>query len=141
MARAKSETTDPAQTIGDRVRHYREERGLTPGQLAEAAGVSRSYLSELESGRGSAQRPSADALYRLAKPLGVAMSDLLGRPILIAPQRERPASLAEFAKSRDLPEADIEMLAGIEFRGERPKSPERWAFIYEAIRNSAAMDR
>ena len=38
-------------------------------------------------------------------------------------------------------EADIEMLASIEFRGEKPKTPERWAFIYQAIRNSVAMDK
>ena len=68
------------------------------------------------------------------------MSDLLGRPIIIEPTRERPPSLLQFAKQAGLPEADIEMLAGIEFRGERPRTPERWAFIYEAIRNSERMD-
>lgn len=135
--------TEPAsvQTIGERVALYRTERGLSATQLAEAAGVSRSYLSELESGRGSAQRPSADTLYRIAKALGVAMSDLLGRPVLIDATPERPASLLEFAKARKLPESDIEMLAGIQFRGERPKTPGRWAFIYDAIRNSTTMDK
>lgn len=84
---------------------------------------------------------TGEAHYRLAKPLGVAMSDLLGRPILIPTQHKRPKCLVEFAKSRNLPQTDIEMLAGIEFRGERPRTPARWAFIYEAIRNSEAMDR
>lgn len=131
---------EPDPTLGERVRNYREDRGLTPARLAEIASVSRSYLSELESGRGSAQRPSADTLYRIAKALGVAMSDLLGRPIITEPNRARPPSLLKFAKAHRLPEADIEMLASIEFRGEKPKTPERWAFIYQAIRNSAAMD-
>jgi len=69
------------------------------------------------------------------------MSDLLGRPVIIEPTRKRPPSLLKYAKDAGLPEADIEMLAGIEFRGERPKTSDRWAFIYQAIRNSAPMDR
>jgi hypothetical protein len=68
------------------------------------------------------------------------MSDLLGRPIITQPQNERPPSLLEFAANHNLPEADVEMLAAIEFRGEQPKTAERWAFIYQAIRNSVAMD-
>jgi transcriptional regulator with XRE-family HTH domain len=128
------------ETVGQRIRRFREERGLTPTELAAKARISKSYLSELESGNGVAQRPSADMLYRIGEALGVAMSDLLGRPVIIKPKRERPPSLLEFAKRANLPEADIEMLAGIEFRGEQPRTPERWAFIYQAIRNSGSMD-
>lgn len=129
------------ETVGERVRRFREEAGMSLSQLAAAAGVSRSYLSELESGRGSAQRPSADTLYRIGKALGVAMSDLLGRPIITEPNHDRPPSLLEFAKEHNLPEADVAMLASIQFRGEKPKTLERWEFIYRAIRNSAGMDR
>jgi transcriptional regulator with XRE-family HTH domain len=128
------------ETVGQRIRRFREERGLTPTELAAKARVSKSYLSELESGNGATQRPSADVLYRIGEALGVAMSDLLGRPVIIEPKRKRPPSLLEFAKSANLPEADIEMLAGIEFRGEQPRTPERWAFIYQAIRTSGSMD-
>lgn len=52
------------------------------------------------------------------------MSDLLGRPSITAAQTRRSPSLVEFAKRRKLPEADIEMLAGIRFRGEGPKTPQ-----------------
>lgn len=127
--------------MGQRIRRFREEQGLSPSELAARAGVSKSYLSELENGDGTARGPSADVLYRIAKALGVAMSDLLGRPIIIQPKHERPTSLLAFAREENLPEADIEMLAGIEFRGEQPRTPERWRFIYQAIRNSAPMDR
>jgi transcriptional regulator with XRE-family HTH domain len=129
------------ETVGERVRRFRADRRMSPAELAAAAGVSRSYLSELESGRGSAQRPSAEKLYRIANALGVAMSDLLGRPIITQPDYDPPPSLLEFARATDLPEADIAMLACIRFRGEKPKTPERWAFIYQAIRNSATMDQ
>jgi transcriptional regulator with XRE-family HTH domain len=131
------------QTIGQRIRRYREDRGLTASELAEQADVAKSYLSTLEheSEGKNVRRPSADTLYRIAEVLGVAMSDLLGKPIITAAQTHRPASLMKFAKSRNLPEADVEMLAGIRFRGGEPKTAERWEFIYQAIKNSAPMDR
>jgi transcriptional regulator with XRE-family HTH domain len=131
------------ETIGQRIKRFREERGLSASELAERAGVAKSYLSTLEHEENgkSARRPSADTLYRIAEALGVAMSDLLGKPIITAAQTDRPPSLLQFAKSRNLPEADIEMLAGIRFRGGEPKTPERWEFIYQAIKNSAPMDR
>jgi transcriptional regulator with XRE-family HTH domain len=114
---------------------------MTASELAVAAGISKSYLSELESSNGDIRGPSGTTLYRVAKALGVAMSDLLGRPVIIEPKKRRPASLLKFARDHNLPEADVEMLANIAFRGEQPKTPERWAFIYQAIKNSAAMDR
>jgi transcriptional regulator with XRE-family HTH domain len=128
------------ESIGQRIKKFREDRGITLSELAIKAKVSKSYLSELENATGNGQRPSGDVLYRLGKALGVAMSDLLGRPVITAPRRERPASLLKFAKQVNLPEADIEMLAGIQFRGEQPRTAERWAFIYQAIRNSEPMD-
>jgi transcriptional regulator with XRE-family HTH domain len=132
------------ETIGERIKRFRGERGMSPSELAEKAGVAKSYLSALEHEDKSknVRRPSANTLYRIASALGVAMSDLLGRPVITAAQGgHRPPSLVEFAKSRGIPEADIEMLAGIRFRGEEPKTPERWEFIYQAIKNSAPMDR
>lgn len=133
-----SGTTD--EPIGLRIKRFRTDRGMTATDLARAAGVSKSYLSALENGNDTQRRPSAKTLYSLASAMGVAMSDLLGRPIITTASSERPESLMEFASQRGLPEADIAMLAGIRFRGEQPKTPERWGFIYEAIRNSAGMD-
>lgn len=132
----------PAQDepIGLRIKRFRSERGMSATELANAAGVSKSYLSALEKGGGAHRRPSAKTLYSLASAMGVAMSDLLGRPIITQAPAERPESLMQFARNRDLPEADIDMLAGIRFRGEQPRTPERWAFIYDSIRNSAGMD-
>jgi len=137
---AEEDETVDTETIGQRIRRFRQERNMTASQLAGKADISKSYLSELETGTGSGQNPSAPRLYNIAKALGVAMSDLLGKPIITQPQRERPESLLEFAATNNLPEADVEMLAAIEFRGEQPKTPERWAFIYQAIRNSVSMD-
>lgn len=126
--------------VGSRIKEYREDRGMTASQLAAKSGVSKSYISELENDSGTGKHPSADKLYAIAKALGVAMSDLLGRPIITNPVSKHPPSLLAFAKQAKLPQADIEMLARIQFRGEPPKTQERWEFIYQAIRNSTAMD-
>jgi len=52
------------------VRHYRTEAGLTQAQLAERAGIQRSYLSELESGKETEQ---VRRLFRVLRQLGVRM--------------------------------------------------------------------
>jgi transcriptional regulator with XRE-family HTH domain len=128
------------ETVGQRIKRYREERGMTATQLAENAEISKSYISELEASPDDARGPSANVLYRIANALGVAMSDLLGRPIITDKEHPRPASLTRFAEIYKVPEADLRMLERIQFRGEAPKTAERWMFIYQAIKNSAAID-
>ena len=129
----------PEQSVGARIKRYREDKGLTATELAVKADIAKSYLSALENG-DTHRRPSGETMYRLADALGVAMSDLLGRPILHTARSERPDSLIAFAEENNLPERDIEMLASISFRGDRPQTAKRWEFIYEAIRNSKGMD-
>jgi transcriptional regulator with XRE-family HTH domain len=128
-----------AKALGEAVRRYRDERGLTLSQLAANADVSKSYISAIE--HGDAPRPSGNTLYAIAEALGVTMSDLLGRRLLTEAARDRPASLEEFASEHGLPEADVEMLASINFRGDRPQTKQRWAHIYSAIRETKWMDR
>jgi len=132
--------TDDAKAIGRRIRRFREEKGLTAAQLAQRASVSRSYLSELENGKGEHKRPSAEVMYKIGKALGVSMSELLGRPLITEPSRRRPASLERFAATHNVPQSDVDMLASIRFRGDPPQTEERWAFIYNAIKASASMD-
>jgi transcriptional regulator with XRE-family HTH domain len=131
-------TKRQAKAIGRRVREYRTERGFNLTKLAKEAKLSKSYLSEIE--KGEAPRPSGKTLYSLAKALGVTMSDLLGRALLTDSNETVPASLLEFAEDMRLPAADVRMLATINFRGEKPRTKERWAHIYSAIRQSDWMD-
>jgi transcriptional regulator with XRE-family HTH domain len=124
--------------LGQRLRRFRDERGWTQAALAEHAGVSKPYLSELESGAG--RRPSGQILLKLADALGVTVADLLGRQVLPTQDPDIPPSLREFAKLRGLPESDVRMLAGIRFRGEPPRTQQRWEHIYNAIRTSQTLD-
>jgi transcriptional regulator with XRE-family HTH domain len=66
--------------LGQRLRRFREERGWTQAALAEHAGVSKPYLSELEGSAG--RRPSGQILLQLADALGVTVADLLGRQVV-----------------------------------------------------------
>jgi transcriptional regulator with XRE-family HTH domain len=57
-----------AASIGPAIRHYREETGLTQEQLADMAGLHRSYLSGLEQGKETEQ---LRRILRVLKLLGV----------------------------------------------------------------------
>ena len=58
-------------SLGDAIRHYRTAAGLTQAQLAEKAGLQRSYLSELESGKETEQ---LKRILRTLRQLGVRMT-------------------------------------------------------------------
>jgi transcriptional regulator with XRE-family HTH domain len=58
-------------SLGDAIRHYRTEAGLTQAQLAAMAGLGRSYLSELETGKETEQ---LKRILRVLRQLGVRMT-------------------------------------------------------------------
>lgn len=123
-------------SIGARIKQRREELGLSLSQLSELADVSKGYLWNLE--KGEKARPSGDTLYRIARALGVTMSDLLGRKLLTdtAAPDTLAAGLAEFAEQAGLPQTDVDMLAQVNFRGKQPQTLEDWEFVYRAIQRS-----
>lgn len=58
-------------SLGEAIRHYRREAGLTQAQLADMAGLRRSYLSELENGKETEQ---VKRILRILRQLGVRMT-------------------------------------------------------------------
>jgi transcriptional regulator with XRE-family HTH domain len=62
---------------GGRLRQLREARGLTQGELASRAGVSRQLVGAIEVGR---HLPRVDAGVGLARALGVSVEELFGSP-------------------------------------------------------------
>jgi transcriptional regulator with XRE-family HTH domain len=61
-----------ATKLGDKIRSCRTKRGLTLDELARQAGLSKSYLWELEN--RESQRPSAQKLQAIADVLGEDVS-------------------------------------------------------------------
>ena len=78
--------------VGERLRAIRRSRRCTLREVAERAGVSESFLSQVERGRSSA---SIGSLRRIAEALGVTVADLFEpsgppRPRVLR-RDERPA--------------------------------------------------
>ncbi len=118
---------------GARIKQRRVEKGLALAELARRLEISKGYLHSMEN--GAIQSPSADVLMRIAKELGTTITDLLGEESASVIE-EIPNSLAQFAAEADLTEADVHMLAHIEYRGKRPDHIDDWRFIYEAIKRT-----
>jgi HTH-type transcriptional regulator / antitoxin HipB len=60
-----------ADSLGQAIRHYRREAGLTQAELAKQSGLNRTYLSDLERGQETEQ---VKRLLRVLRLLGVRMT-------------------------------------------------------------------
>jgi transcriptional regulator with XRE-family HTH domain len=65
----------PPRKLKTVLRTLRRERGWSMAELAEKAGVTDAYIANLETGKKS--NPSLAVLKRLAKALGVPVTELL----------------------------------------------------------------
>ena len=75
--------------FGKRLRRMRKDKGLTMAALADMAGISKSYVWELE--MRESHRPSATLLRKLGKALDVTLADLMGdeAPVKASPEELR----------------------------------------------------
>jgi len=91
------------QTMGVRIRDIREEKGYTLEKLAGKAGVSKSFLWEVEQDKTGI---SGERLLRLANALGASLDFLLrGEPApkdYTPPTIDIPWELSEVAEERGL---------------------------------------
>lgn len=110
--------------FGKKVRDRRTEEGLSQEKLAQAVGISRNYLSQIE--RGQATNLSWQVMERLTSELGFKVES--GCETVL------PPSLAEFAKTAGLPPDDVLMLAGLKYRGQQPTTIEKWELLYNVIK-------
>jgi transcriptional regulator with XRE-family HTH domain len=67
-------TSDILQTLAKNVKHHRARLEWTQEELAKRAGINRSYLAGIESGR---RNTSARTMEKLANALGILPADLL----------------------------------------------------------------
>lgn len=127
---------DNPRTLGQRLRSTRESQHRSLTEVAERAGISKAYLSQLE--RDDKKQPGYDVVVRLATALGVSVEQLTGRPAVWDPTYEEryPDALRAFAEKAQLPQGDLEMLAHVHYRGRQPRDVDDWAHIYETIRRT-----
>ena len=79
---AKTRVGKTVETLGDYLREQRMAASLSVRQLAEQAGVSNPYLSQIERGL---RRPSAEVLQQLAKALRISAETLYVRAGILDP--------------------------------------------------------
>jgi transcriptional regulator with XRE-family HTH domain len=64
------------QRVGRELKKLREREGLSQLELAKRAKVGQGYISELEAGQK--KNPGLETLRKIAKALGVPVTELLG---------------------------------------------------------------
>lgn len=62
------------QQLGEKIRVYRKQRGLTQAQLGDATGYTPTHIGSLENAKTT---PSLEAVIRIANVLGVTLDQLL----------------------------------------------------------------
>lgn len=96
--------------IGNNIRKYREENGLSQKQLAEALGISNSRVSNWEQGTN---RPDADMLSEICRALQVSPSLLLGVQLSTDELSEHERKLIDaYRQKTDLQKA-VDILLGL----------------------------
>ena len=80
---AKGKVGKTVESLGDYLREQRIAARLSLRQLAEQAGVSNPYLSQIERGL---RRPSAEVLQQIAKALRISAEQLYIRAGIISPE-------------------------------------------------------
>src|SRR3981189_2752391 len=104
-------------TIGDYIRQQREQAKISLRQLADQAGVSNPYLSQIERGL---RRPSADILQQIAKGLQISAEQLYVRAGILQTRHGAPELVAAVLADEVLTERQKQALLEIyeSFRGE-----------------------
>src|SRR5579859_727236 len=87
------------KSIGDYIREQREQARISMRQLAQSAGVSNPYLSQIERGL---RKPSADILQQIAKGLRISAEALYVQAGIL---EDRPADSG--VRSALLADADL----------------------------------
>ena len=88
-------------TVGERIKARREELGWTQDDMATKAGISKSFLSDIENGK---RNIGADKLLDIARALSLSLDFLMtGKASKEQPTEVSiPASLAKFAAEERL---------------------------------------
>lgn len=130
-------------TTGDRIREIREKRKITQDQLATAAEISKSFLSEIENNK---RNVSSQGLLRIANILGASVDYLLTgeskesiskAPIVIPLELSRAAQDLQltYSDTIELLDAHRSVIARRSNQSIKSFSVDDWKKLYKAIKN------
>jgi transcriptional regulator with XRE-family HTH domain len=111
--------------IGDVIRKYRKEHGLSLREFAEKAGLSHSYIDKLESGKdpltGKPVMPTMRTIEMIAKAMGVTVEQLMAAAGYLpkntdpgdvpVPSPKARRIIDSLARAHDLDDDDYEEIA------------------------------
>ena len=130
------------ETVGQRINYVRTQQGLTLEGLAQRAGLSKSFLWEVEHDRSGI---SGNRLLQMADVLGASVDYLLrggSSPEIDEPRSvEIPTELSEvaeelglsFRQTRTLLDVDRSIVARRGSRAGARKNKDAWRSLYEAV--------
>ena len=130
--------------LSEKLRAARKAAELTLDELALKAGVSKTYLWELERDESDNKKPSADVLLKIANALSTTIGHLLDVETVKTQSEEveLSPSLVEFRnrmKSLKTPlsDQDVRDLANMRFRGGQPRTADDWNQLFLVLKNSS----
>lgn len=130
-------------SLGERIRDSREHRRWTLDKLADATGLSKSFLSEVENNK---RAPSAENVLKISNALGVSLDYLLKgeagkqeherQPIKIPPELSRAAEEEHWNYSDILTLLDVHnsVVARRSNKALRSPTQDEWKRLYEMIK-------
>lgn len=132
------------ETTGDRIRKIREKKGLTQERLAEACGISKGFLSDVENNN---RNISSQKLLNVANALGASLEYLLRgkaeqaveiEPILIPPNLSQAAEEMNltYSDTLDLINACNQIVARRADKSRKELSVEDWKKLYRVIKEA-----
>jgi len=89
---------DKKERLGARIREIRKRRKLSQEMLAERAGISAQYVSNIERGK---ENPTLDLLLRLADALKVSLGEMCDFETEEMDIKKIRSSIREILKTRD----------------------------------------
>jgi transcriptional regulator with XRE-family HTH domain len=135
-------------SLATRIRELREEKGLSLEELAARAGISKTYLWELEKDAAGSKKPSADVLLKIAAALSTTIADLMSLPTVRTKEAEVEItpSLGDFVArmkliGMPLSQEDVRDLALMRFRGGQPQTADEWHKLYLVLSTSSRRDK
>jgi transcriptional regulator with XRE-family HTH domain len=132
-------------SIGARIKHFREEKGWTQERLAQEADVSKSFISEVENNR---RNPSAEKLLDIATVLGASLDFIMTGKTEGLAERSAPSTvtipreLAAAAEERSWPYRHViavldawgSLVARRNAEGRPQMTKRAWIEFYEKVR-------
>jgi transcriptional regulator with XRE-family HTH domain len=129
-------------TTGDRIKKIREARKFTQDYLAEEAGISKGFLSDVENNN---KNISSQALLRLANVLGASVDYLLrgevkefveSKPVVIPPALSTAAEELKltYSETLELLSAHESVVARRSTKTQKEFTVDDWKDLYKAIK-------